>query len=113
VGKLPDGRCVGCNEPGISARGPAGRWQPETASTTERLQVLGLLMLDLQAVGLRSDLVVPARGEPVLYIRARSGRAVAILAVPGGGRWWYLCGKHRMAAEYSAELARELATVGL
>jgi hypothetical protein len=70
-------------------------------------------MLDLQAAGLRSDLVVPTQGEPVLYIRARSGRAVAILAVPVDGRWWYLCGKLRMAAEHSAELARELAAVGL
>ncbi|GLZ13016.1 hypothetical protein Acsp04_32510 [Actinomadura sp. NBRC 104425] len=80
----------------------------------ERFRLLLQLMLDLREVGRGSSLVLPAIGQPVLYMRVRSGRRS--LAVLGGqeprGGWSYLWdGRCQAPADGTKRAARQIAAV--
>ena len=82
-------------------------------ATVERMRMLVRLMTDLRALGRGSWLALPVTGEPVLYVRVRSGaRQMAVLGVQDGGGWSYVWdGGRKAAADGTLIAARQIAGV--
>ena len=80
--------------------------------TVERLDVLVQLMTDLRRLGRGSWLTLPVAGQPVLYVRDRSGRRLAVLGVQVGCDWSYVWdGARSAAADGTLVAARQIAGV--
>ncbi|MBA9007566.1 hypothetical protein [Thermomonospora cellulosilytica] len=52
-----------------------------------RFRLLAWLGWELRAASVGSWMVIPAKGEPVLYVRCASGARDAVLAVRRGRSW--------------------------
>jgi hypothetical protein len=82
--------------------------------TLERLRLLLVLMIDLHQIGRGSSLTLPGRGQPVLYVRVRSGaRSLAVLGCQGtGGRWSYHWdGRRSAVVDGTKQAAYQIAAV--
>jgi hypothetical protein len=82
--------------------------------TLERLRLLLVLMIDLYQLGRGSSLTLPDRGQPVLYVRVRSGaRSLAVLGCQGtGGRWSYHWdGRRSAVVDGTKQAAYQIAAV--
>ncbi len=74
-----------------------------------RYVLLVRLAWELRAVPVGSILVVPCRGEAVLWVLGRWGRKEAVLAVPRPDRWRLLWRGTELDAEALPEAARVIA----
>jgi hypothetical protein len=80
-----------------------------TTSET-RFALLGRLAWELRGISVTSLLVVPASGEPVLWVMGNGGRRDAVLAVPRPEKWQLLWrGRELEVADALQTIARAVA----
>lgn len=88
--------------------------RPDESATWTRYRLLGQLVIELYRLGCSSMLVQRVGGQPVLYVRTRSGlRMLGVLAVQAQtDGWGYLWdGDCWAAADGTPEAARRIAGV--